>query len=337
MKLGGKIMMRFASKAVLLMGVGLVSSALSLPANAEAVKLSFGHILDTESAVHKAAVVAAETASSCSNGALEIEIFPGGQLGNESALNNAIRVGGVDIANSGTFFLSNEFPLIGISTLPYIFRDRDHALTYIASDVMEDIMNQWHEKTGQYLMSAYYGSAFHIMANSAYPNPDDMKGQRIRTPDSPAWTVFPSAVGAIPTPISFGEVYLALQQGLVDGSTMSLPLVYAQKFYEVVDYMNLTYHSFEISFMIVGEHVRKQLDDDQWACLQKAADSYAMTAQELNLEAEDSLRETMTNADMVEFIDVDVDAYQKATESVIDDKIRSGEMPEETVAAIRAL
>ena len=324
-------------KALMVSGAtSLLPLAFAQAASAQTV-LKFAHILEINSAVHQGALAASDKLAECTAGAVTMEIFPGGQLGNEAALNNGVRVGGVDIVNSGTFFLSNEFPLIGISTLPYIFRDRDHALAYIGSDVLKGIMDDWHEATGQYLLSAYYGSAFHIMANNAYVTPGEMSGQRIRTPDSPAWTVFPIAVGAVPTPIAFGEVYLALQQGVVDGSTMSLPLVHSQKFYEVVEYMNMTYHSFEISFMIVGAHVRRALDDAQWDCLQQAADVYAETAGSLNLEAENSLRAMMTAEGMVEFVDVDLSAYQGVTAQVIADRVASGALPAEIHEAIEGL
>lgn len=311
-------------------------AALCASASAE-IELRFGHILDTESALHKGAVAAAETIDACTSGEVTINIFPGGQLGNESALNNAIRVGGVDIANSGTFFLSNEFPLIGVSNLPYIFRDRDHALLYIKSDVLRDLMDQWHEATGQYLMSASYASAFHIMSNTPYPKPEDMEGERIRTPDAPAWTIFPRAIGAVPTPIAFGEVYLALQQKLVNGSTMPLPIVNSMKFYEVVDYLNMTYHSYEISFMIVGAHVRDMLNDDQWACLGEAAQAYADTHQNVNIEAENALRKEMTEKGLIEFVDVDLAAYQAAAAHVIEGKVEAGELPAELVEGISSL
>ena len=175
------------------------------------------------------------------------------------------------------------------------------------------------------------------MSNKPYPKPGDMAGQRIRTPDAPAWTVFPKAVGAVPTPIALGEVYLALQQGVVDGSTMPLPVFHSQKFYEVTDYYNLTYHSYEITFMIVGGHVREKLNDAQWACLIEAAAAYASTHQELNLKAEDSLRAQMTAEKLVEFVDVDLAAYQKATETVIADRIAAGDLPKDVVEAIRNL
>lgn len=310
--------------------------ALGGTASAE-IKLKFGHILDTNSAVHAGAVAAAEKMAACTNGEVTIEIFPGGQLGNESALNNAVRVGGVDLVNTGSFFLSNEVPIIGVSTLPYIFRDRDHALAYIKSDTLRGVMDKWEEATGQHLLAASYASAFHIMSNKAYPKPEDMAGQRIRTPDAPAWTVFPTAVGAVPTPIALGEVYLALQQGVVDGSTMPLPVFASQKFYEVTKFYNLTYHSYEITFMIAGEHVRGQLNDAQWACLGEAGATYAKTHQDRNLESENSLRADMTEKKLVEFVDVDLSAYQAATSKVIDEKIAAGVVPAELVEQIRAL
>ncbi len=315
----------------------LLAASAVAPASAQDIMLKFGHILDTEHAVHQGGLAADEALRACTNGEVGIEIFPGGQLGNESELNDMVRTGGVDLANSGTFFLSGQFPPLGVSTLPYIFRDRDQALAYVNSDVLAGLMGEWEELTGQHLMGPYYGAAFHIMSNNPYPNPEDMADEKIRTPNAPAWTVFPASVGAVPTPIAFGEVYLALQQGVVDGSTMPLPIVKSMKFYEVVDYLNMTFHAYEFSFLIVGDMVREKLTDAQWACLEEAALVYGSTAQSINLEREDALRREMTDEGLIEFIDSDLAAYAKASAHVLEEKINAGEYTRELIEAVQAV
>lgn len=299
--------------------------------------LRFGHIVDTAHPVHLGAVAAAEEMAACTGGAMTIEIFPGGQLGNESALNAAVQVGGVDLINTGTNFLSNDFPLIGVTTLPYMLRSRDHALAYVGSPVLRGLMDQWQEYSGQYMLAASYGAAFNVVSNTPYPTPAEIAGQRIRIPNAPSWAVFVEATGAVPTPIALAEVYLALQQGVVDGAVLPLPVVDSQKFHEVANYVNMTQHLFEVTFMIAGEHVRGQLDDAQWGCLEQAGAAYARVQGEANIAAENRLRADLTAADLIEFVDVDAGAYRAAVQTRVDAEIAARGYPADLVAAIGAL
>ena len=147
---------------------GLVFAA-SLAAGAQAqTTLKFGHIVGTDHAIHVGALAMADHVGKCSAGAVKIDIFPGGQLGNEGALIDQTKLGAVDFANSGASFLSRDFAQLGISSLPYAFRDRDHAIAYASSPVLRELMDGWEKVSGQMLLSAYYAGAFHIYGQEAF-------------------------------------------------------------------------------------------------------------------------------------------------------------------------
>jgi TRAP-type C4-dicarboxylate transport system substrate-binding protein len=319
-----------ALAAACALGFGLAGAADA------ATVLKFGHILDTGHPVQAGAEAMAAHVDACSGGGVTVEIYPGGQLGNESALNDQIRLGGVDFANSGASFLSRNYAPLGVSSVPYVFRDRDHALAYAKSDILRELMDGWGEAAGAILLSGYYSAAFHVFAQKGYPTPADLAGAKIRTPDAPAWQRFYLAVGANPIPIALGEVYLALSQGVVDGANLPLAVGYTYKLHEVAPVITLTFHQMEMAMLLTGQHVEAQLNDAEWACVQEGGEVYARTVEAGILEGEDALV-TQMESEGTTFVQVDIPAYQAATASIIDDLVKSGEFTQELVDRIRAI
>jgi TRAP-type C4-dicarboxylate transport system substrate-binding protein len=108
-------------------------------------------------------------------------------------------------------------------------------------------------------VATYYGER-HVTSNKKIEKPEDMQGLKIRVPDAPLYMMFPRAVGANPTPIAFAEVYLALQQGVVDAQENPLPTIEAKKFYEVQDYIILTGHITDALLTIIGGPAWEKID-----------------------------------------------------------------------------
>lgn len=321
----------------LLAAGGALAAGLGMGA-AGAAEFKLGHVYETGHAIHKASVDAAEQFKSCTGGAHSIQVFPASQLGKETALNEQIRFGGVDIILTGQIFASSAYEALAVGAAPYIFRDRDHALAYRTSDVFKDLMKGWSEATGQHMMGAAYFGAFQVGSKEKPVNgPDDMKGLKIRVPDSPFYKAFPAAVGANPTPIAFAEVYLALQQGVVSATINPVPTIYAKKFYEVLDYVAMTNHLVEYVLWVTGDHVWTALSDDEKACLQTAVDAFGDQSSAEVAGQEDSLQKEMTDKGMVEFTNPDPAPFQKMTASVVKDGIASGKWTQETVDRIAAI
>ncbi|MFM9014411.1 MAG: hypothetical protein ACKORK_12795, partial [Gemmatimonadota bacterium] len=105
---------------------------------------------------------------------------------NSPALMRSSKTGAVDFANSGASFLARNLPQLGLTSLPYAFRDRDHAVASANSAVLRELMDSWEKATGQSLLSAYYAGAFHIYAQDGFASPDSLKGKKIRVPDAPS-------------------------------------------------------------------------------------------------------------------------------------------------------
>ena len=140
-----------------------------------------------------------------------------------------------------------------------MLRDFDHFMAYRASPLFRQIAKGYEDKTKHKVITlTYYGQRM-VTANKAINKPEDMKGMKLRVPPAPLFLMFTKSVGANATPIAFAEVYLALQQGTVDGQENPLPTIMAKKFYEVQSHIILTGHITESLLTIVGSHVWPKL------------------------------------------------------------------------------
>jgi tripartite ATP-independent transporter DctP family solute receptor len=242
----------------------LIAAALgcaALPAMAQATKLKWAHIYEPAHAYHKYATWAAEEVKKRSNGRYEIQVFPASTLGKQVDLNQGLMLGTVDIASSSTSFAAQAFPRIGVGYYPYTFRDAAHLLKFARSDVFKELAEGYRAKTGVQIVSMMYYGTRHSTSNKPFRTCDEMKGLKIRVPDAPAYTALPRACGANPTPIAFGEVYLALQNGTADAEENPLTTIESQKFYEVQKHIILTGHIVDSLSTEIGPHVWNKMSD----------------------------------------------------------------------------
>lgn len=216
------------------------------------VKLKWAHVYETSEPYHKWSVWAGEEFKKRTNGKYEIQVFPASSLGKESDINQGLQLGTVDIILTGASFASNSYPRLAVSYYPFTFRDADHVIKYGKSDVFRELSEGYKKATGNTVTALTYYGARHATSNKLFKNCDEMKGLKMRVPDSPAYTALPRACGANPTPIAFAEVYLALQNGTVDAQENPLPTIEAKKFYEVQKNIILTGHISDALLTVVS-------------------------------------------------------------------------------------
>lgn len=254
------------------------AAALSLlTATAGAETLKFAHVYETSHPLHQGALMAAEMLDKSTNGRLKMEVFPASSLGKEAALNEGLSLGTVDVIYTGAGFAGSIYGPMSISDFPFTLRNLNHWRAYIDSPLFEELSTGYSNAANGNDIAAvsYYGSR-HVTANKPILKPADMKGLKIRVPNAPAYILFPKAAGANPTPMAFSEVYLALQQGVVDAQENPLPTIKAKKFHEVQSNINLTGHITNSTFSVVsGVRLAQMSSADKKAlydALQKTAD-----------------------------------------------------------------
>jgi tripartite ATP-independent transporter DctP family solute receptor len=232
------------------------------PASAQ-TKLKWAHVYEIAEPYHTDALWAAEEIKKRTNGKYEIGVFPASQLGNENQINEGLGLGTVDMIYTGASFAGAIHKPIAITGAPFVLRDFDHWKAYRDSKLFRDIAKGYEDKTKHKVIAlTYYGQRM-VTANKAINKPEDMKGMKLRVPPAPLFLMFTKSVGANATPIAFAEVYLALQQGTVDGQENPLPTIMAKKFYEVQTHIMLTGHITESLLTIVGSGVWAKLSEPE--------------------------------------------------------------------------
>jgi tripartite ATP-independent transporter DctP family solute receptor len=252
--------------------------------------LKWGHVYESGTPYHEAAVRAGEAFEKATDGRYTIEVFPASQLGKEVALNEGLTLGTVDIIYTGVSFLAQAYPPISISDYPFTLRDFDHWNAYSKSDLFAEMAAEYSSITGNKVVPAltYYG-ARHVTSNKPIMQPGDMENLKIRVPNAPAYLMFPQATGANPTPMAFSEVYLALQQGVVDAQENPLPTIKFKKFYEVQTNINLTGHITNSLITLVSPITLSKLSADDAAALEAALIGAAEDATTQIVKAENEL------------------------------------------------
>ena len=237
----------------LLAATTLITGAMGSLGLAQAqVKLKWAHVYETSEPYHKWSVWAGDEFKKRTNGKFEIQVFPASSLGKESDINQGLQLGTVDMILTGASFASNSYPRLAVSYYPFTFRDADHVIKYGKSDVFRELTEGYKKATGNTVTALTYYGARHATSNKLFKNCDEMKGLKMRVPDSPAYTALPRACGANPTPIAFAEVYLALQNGTVDAQENPLPTIEAKKFFEVQKNIILTGHISDALLTVVS-------------------------------------------------------------------------------------
>ena len=233
--------------------------------------IQLGHGLDVEHSVHKGMEYMAEYVDSVSAGQLQIEIFPNQQLGTERQCLELLQIGSLGMTKVSSAVLEGFTPEMKVLSLPYIFRDRDHAYRVQDSPLGEELLLASVPVRLRGLAYFDAGQRSFYTKEKSVRQPEDLKGLKIRVQESATAMQLVSALGASPTPISWGELYTALQQGVVDGAENNPPSFYLSHHYEVCKYYILNEHTAVPDILLIGMPLwsRLSLQEQQW--LQEAA------------------------------------------------------------------
>ena len=234
------------------------------------VSLKLGFQANASSSEYKAAELLAQKANEYSNGTITIEIFPGGQLGDDRAMLDQVAAGALDMTFAETGRLGLWEPELEIFGYPFAFEDYDHLVrTLNETEYGKGIYSKLEARGGKILADAYNGTR-QTTSNKPIESIEDMKGMKLRVPNAEANLAFANYSGAAATPMPFADVYLALKTNAVDGQENPLSTIDAQKFYEVQDYCALTGHIINDNNYIISKIVFDKLSPAQQEAITKA-------------------------------------------------------------------
>jgi tripartite ATP-independent transporter DctP family solute receptor len=327
--------MRINRREVLIGGAGLAALAVT-PLRAQERTLKWAHVYEVGEPYHIEALWAAEQIAERTGGKYKIEVFPASQLGNENQINEGLSLGTVDIIYTGVAFAGAIHPPVAITNAPYVLRSFDHWKAYRDSPLFPQIASGYEAKTGHKVNALTYYGERHVTANKPIEKPEDMKGMKLRVPPAPLFLMFTKSVGANATPIAFAEVYLALQQGTVDGQENPLPTIKAKKFYEVQTHINLTGHITESLLSIVGGHVWNELDDaEKSAFAEVLAEAAARASDQIRAQEQVLADEFRTLGNTV--IEPDREPFRQAALPLHNDAEAGAGWSQEEYDALQAL
>lgn len=279
----------------------LAAAALALTATAAHAEtvLRLGHVWPNSEIHAKSVEQFAEDVATATNGEVRIEVFGGGTLGSDRELLEGIKFGTNDIWVGGAGVLSTASDTARIFTLPFMIRDVDHYSAVYDGEVGNTVTERIKSESGYQVVSYWLRGPRWLTTKTEVNGPSDLQGLKIRVPDSPVTVASWSALGAAPTPMNFGEVFNALQQGVIDGQENPLSLIVSSRFNEVVKYLVRTEHAYEPVVVVMdGERVAGLSDEHREAILAAANGRAKEFAMEEVLKGEKSFVETLQGAGM---------------------------------------
>ncbi len=277
--------------------------------------IRLAHGLDINHSVHKAMVKMGKDLAELSKGSLQLEIYPNQQLGTEREILELIQIGSLDMTKVSVATLENFAPKTRILGLPYLFENREHAFEVldgpIGQQLLDDGQKYWLKGLGFYDA----GSRSYYSKERPIEHPDDLKGLKIRVMESVTAMDMVRSMGGSPTPISWGELYTSLQQGVVDGAENNPPSFYLSRHYEVCKYYSLNEHTFSPDVLIAGTHFWNKLTDPERSWLKEAVINSIGYQRKLWLAAEIEAIEEVLKAG-VEIIQPEKEPFAQRAEEV---------------------
>ncbi|WP_211099932.1 C4-dicarboxylate TRAP transporter substrate-binding protein [Acuticoccus kandeliae] len=301
---------------IALMGAAIGALCLaSGAASAQDFTLSFNHVLGPNEPYHKGFEAWAEAVKERTDGGLEIQVFHSAQLGVEEDIIEQIRQGANIGQNTDSARLGNYVPGIAVVNGPYFVADKEAAFALTDSPTMNAWMDELASDHGlKVVCFDWVQGKRHFFTNKAVRSPEDLAGQRIRTPPAPIWQESIRALGAAPVAMNFGDVYPGLQQRAIDGAELVYPNITAANLNEVVEYANETGHILLVNFQVVSSEWFDGLPADYQTALVEECRTAGQATSATIAEAEEAAKAKLIERGMTVVEDIDREAFRAAGE-----------------------
>lgn len=275
------------------MSLGIATSV-----SAETV-IKIGHGANEQFHMHRAMVRFEELVEAGSNGEIDVQIFPSSQMGPDREMIEGVQTGVLEMAIPPSSFFAGWDPAFAVVELPYMYASKDIAFDVLHGEAGDDMLARLE---GQDLVGlGWMELGARNVTNNVRPiiTPEDLEGIKLRTMKVPAHVDTFTALGANPTPMNFGEVYSALQQGVIDGQENPIALIDSQRFYEVQKHLSLTGHVFAVYIPVISKPFMDSLSTEHQQLLRDSIVAATAHQQELVTSEEavqlDKIRDSGVN------------------------------------------
>lgn len=300
------------------LGLAVAAMLLTTTSGFAQTVLKFAHPVPESDPQHVMAEFFADELAKRTDGAITVQIFPNGQLGNDAQMIDGVRSGIIDISMVGLNNLTGLMPDAGAIELPFMFPSREAAYKVLDGAPGETIAAEFEQNGLKSL--GYPENGYRNMTNNRGPivEPADVEGLQMRVNNSKALNDMFLALGAAPQQLPVAELYTALETGVVDSQDHPIAVTLSFKFYEVQEYLSLTQHAYAALALFMNLDKFEGLPpEQQQIVLDTAKDAVAMQRELSTANEEERIAELEANGMKVNR-DVDATAFQEATRPVWD-------------------
>jgi len=244
------------NKRQFMLGAVATATGLASPVllRAQTTTIRWGESLATSHPQVQMAERVAKEVKDKTGGRIDIQVFPNSQLGTGKDMIEGVSAGALQMTTDGAGALGAFLPQLSVIEAPYLWRDAAHMAKAAGTPLFAKLNDDLVSKRGMRMLNiTYYGKRHLTTGSKAVRTPADMVGFKLRVPPVDTFRAMAEAWGARATPIAFGELYLALSQGAVDGQENPLPTIQSGKFFEVQKFLVLTEHIITPRMVIVNE------------------------------------------------------------------------------------
>jgi len=238
--------------------------------------IKLGHGLGISHPVHEAMVYMGEQLREQSGGQLILKIYPNQQLGTERQLVELLQIGSLGMTKVSSATLESFAPAMQVLSLPYLFEDDAHRDQVLNGPIGKELLLSAEKYWLRGLCFYDAGKRSFYSKDAPIERPEDLVGKKIRTLESAMAIDMIKYFGGSPTPLAYGELYTALQQGVVDMAENNPPSLYTSRHYEVCKFYSLDEHTAVPDVVVVSTKVWELLTEEQRGWLQAAADASAV-------------------------------------------------------------
>ncbi len=295
--------------------VGLLALAPGTAVAGEPIIIKFGNSPPLDDPECLGALRFGELAEKKTNGRVKVQVYPLSQLGAQREMLEGLRLGTIEMTMVTVGFMSSYDQFLNIFELPYLYRDHFHSYKVFDGPIGEDVKKRIEAKT-DFKPLAFFEAGVRHLTNSRRPikTPEDLKGLKIRVPQSKVNMDGLAAMGATPVAMAFPEVYSALQQKVVDGQENPYTMPWNFKFYEAQKYLSKTGHMLLTHTVLYSKKLWEKLPADiQKALVESANEAKHYQREQVRL-AEEKLQSMLVEKGGMVFNDVDQAAFRKAVE-----------------------
>lgn len=318
MKIQRKSLAVGALASVALLAAGCSSPGGGPASGGDDVTLTLSYVMAETHPWHVCGAVPFQEAIEKADVGVSISLYPAATLhGDVLEALDAMAAGNLDMTFASPAQLATRLDRLAVFDAAFLFRDVDHMNAALDSEITQELWQELDDEAGLTVLESIYYGTRHVTSNEPVRTPDDLEGVKMRVIDAPLWIDNGLAMGASPTPVAFAELYLALQQGVVDAQENPLSVIDTQSFDEVQNYVNLTAHNVSFLNLTIASESWAALSPEQQDVVTAAAADIRESAGACVLDEELELLEAWSAADSGISVndDIDFDAFRERAKS----------------------